>query len=94
MLRTSQRLFFASSGLNFFSSFDDGARAGDRVRVRIGRCDVDQVQQDARALQVLQEADAEASAFRGALDEARDVRHHEAALRSDRNHAQAADAGS
>src|SRR5690606_22061861 len=56
--------------------------------VAVHRRDVDQVQQQAGALQVAQELRAEAGAVGGALDQARDVGDHEAAVRLDADHAQ------
>src|SRR6185436_18480462 len=52
------------------------------------RRDVDQVEQQSGSLQVLEESDPEARALCGALDQPRDVGHHEALVRSDVHHAQ------
>ena len=54
--------------------------------LRVERRDVDQMQEHARALQVLQEADAETGAVRRTLDETRDVRHDEASAGSRGHH--------
>ena len=67
---------------------DDRSRIAHRIRIRIERRDIDEVQQHAGALQMLEETDAEARAFRGAFDEPGNVRHHEAALVAARDHAE------
>ena len=59
---------------------DDGDRVAHRISGRIGGRDVHEVQQHARALQMLEEADAETGAVGRAFDEAGNVGHHEAAL--------------
>jgi hypothetical protein len=57
---------------------DDRARVGQRVGRGIERRNVDDVQQQARALQMPQELMPEAGAFSGAFDEAGDVGDDEA----------------
>ena len=74
-------LFLAEIGAELLQLADDRARILHRIRIRVRRRDIDQVQQHARALQVLEEADAEARALRRAFDEPGNVRHHEAAMR-------------
>ena len=63
----------------FLELLGDRARIGNRIGVRIGRRDVDEMQQQARALQVAQELVAEARAFGGAFDQSRNVGDDEAA---------------
>jgi hypothetical protein len=46
------------------------------------------MQQHAGALQMLQEANAQARAIGGAFDQPRDIRHHESCARAHRHHAQ------
>ena len=50
--------------------------------------EIDDMQQQVRALQMTQELVAQPGAFRGTLDEARDVRHHKAALRPGADHSE------
>ena len=71
-----------------------GQRLGllDRIDAVVERRHVDHVQQQARALQVAQELVAEAGAFGGALDQARDVGDDEALLRRDAHDAEVRDA--
>ena len=59
---------------------DDGARLRDRIDRVVERRQVDDVQQQARALQVAQELVAEAGAFGGAFDQPGDVGDDEALL--------------
>ncbi|OPZ01076.1 MAG: hypothetical protein BWZ09_02808 [Alphaproteobacteria bacterium ADurb.BinA305] len=65
----------------------DGAHGLDRIRT-VERRHVHQVQQQARARQVLEETDAEARAFRGALDQPGNVGDHEAAVLPHAHHAE------
>ena len=81
LFSTSQRGLSYSAGSYFFSSADDRLGLRDRIDAVVERRDVDQVQQQVRALQVAQELVAEAGAFGRALDQARDVGDHEALLR-------------
>ena len=80
---TSQRGLALSSLLNFFSSATIARASFTGSASGSGGSDVHQVQQQARALQVLEEADPESCALGGALDEARDVGHDEASVLTD-----------
>ena len=51
---------------------DDGLGVLDRIGIRVDRSNVDEVEQDTGALQVLEEADAEAGTVGGSFDQARD----------------------
>ena len=88
LLMTSQRSLAARSAANFLSSATMVRASLHRIGVRIGRRDIDQMQQHAGALQMLQEPDAEPRAFRRALDQARNVRHDEAAAGPHAHHAE------
>ena len=77
LLNTSQRGLRASAGSYFFSSATI-ARASPTGSASVERREVDEVQQQPRALQVAQELVAEAGAFGGALDQAGDVGDDEA----------------
>ena len=57
---------------------DDGLGVLDRIGIRVDRSNVDEVEQDTGALQVLEEADAEAGTVGGSFDQARDVGDDEA----------------
>ena len=72
------RLVVAAPRRSASSSFDDRARVVHGIGVFVERRDVDDVQQQARALQVAQEAMTEARAVGRAFDEARDVGDDEA----------------
>ena len=80
LLSTSQRGLSYSAGSYFFSSLTMAARLRHRIDAVVERRQVDQVQQQARALQVAQELVAQAGAFGRALDQARDVGDDEALL--------------
>ena len=58
----------------------DRARVGDRIGLGIERRDVDDVQQQARALQMAQELVAESRAFGRAFDQPGNVGDDEAAV--------------
>ena len=76
------------SSLNLPSSptMDRASRTGSAAGIH--RQDVDQVQQHARALQVLQETDAEPCTVGRAFDEAGNIGHDEAALIAAGHHAE------
>ena len=80
LFSTSQRGLSYSAASYFFSSPTMRLRLRDRVDALVERREVDDVQQQARALQVAQELVAEAGAFGGAFDQARDVGDDEALL--------------
>jgi hypothetical protein len=67
---------------------DDRLGVADRIGIRVDRRDVDEVQQQAGALQVLQEADAEAGAVGGAFDQAGHVGDDEALFGPDADDAE------
>ncbi len=81
LFSTSQRGFVVERRVVALELVDDRARVADRIGVRIERREVDDVQQEARALQVAQEPVAEARAVGGALDQAGNVGDDEAAVR-------------
>src|SRR6185437_5190500 len=58
---------------------DGRAGIAYRVRIRLDGSDVHEMQQHARALQMLQESDTQSGSLRRALDEPRNIRHYEAA---------------
>ena len=74
LFSTSQRGLADSAGSYFFELVDDRAAPAPPGRRFVERRDVDQVQQQPRALQMAQELVAEAGAFGGALDQARECR--------------------
>ena len=80
LLMTSQRGLLRQILAEFLQLRDDRARIAHRIGVRIARRDVDQVQQHAGALQVLQEPVAQSRALGGTLDQAGNVGHDKAAL--------------
>ncbi len=88
LLSTSQRGLAASVLAELLQLRDDGARVAHRIGIRVARRDIDQVQQHAGALQVLQEPDAEARPFGRALDQARNIGHDEAAVLAAVHHAE------
>ena len=63
-----------------FQLADDRAGIANRIGLRIERRDVDDVQQEPRALQMAQELVPQSSTFGGALDQPRDVGNHETAV--------------
>nr|GEU28071.1 probable solanesyl-diphosphate synthase 3, chloroplastic [Tanacetum cinerariifolium] len=65
----------------------------DRIDIGLERRQVDDVQQQTGALQMAQELVAEARAFGGAFDQARDVGDHKAFLVRDADHAQVREQG-
>ena len=67
---------------------DDGARLAHRINVRIKRSHVHHVQQQARALQMLEEAVTQTGAFRRAFNQPRNIRDHKAAGIVHPHHAQ------
>ena len=81
-------LFRGQIGAELLQFLHDGARILDRIGFRIRRGDIDQVQQQARALQVLEEPNAQPGAFRRALDQSGDVGHDETAMDAHVDHAQ------
>ncbi len=70
------------------SSRDDGARLGDRIDAAVERREIDDVQQQPRALQMAQEAVPEAGAVGRALDEPGNVGDDEAAVGIDADDAE------
>ena len=83
MFSTSQRGLACERRVVSLELLDDRARVVHRIGVGIERRDVDEVQQQARALQMAQELVAEARAFGRAFDEARNVGDDEAACLRD-----------
>ena len=67
-------------GIDFFERAHDRAGIVNGIRFRIGRCDVDQMQQQARALQMTQKPVAESRTFGGAFDQSRNIGDDEAAV--------------
>ena len=84
LFSTSQRGLACSVGVVLLQLGDDGPRLRHRVDAVVERRQVDHVQQQARALQVAQELVAQARAFGGAFDQARNVGDDEALLRARR----------
>ena len=59
-----------------------------RVLNAVDGCDIDEMQQQSRALQVLQELNSQARSFCGTLNQARHVCHDKALQRPDRHDAE------
>ena len=72
----------------FLQLVDDRPRFFNRIRARIIRRKVDDMQQQACACEVTQELMAKPCTFRGAFDQARDVGDNKTAVVIDTHHAQ------
>ena len=75
-------------GIVFFQLTDNGFGLLHGVHPLIKRGQINNVQQQARALQMAQKLVAQTGPFRGPLDQAGDVGHHKTLLRRNAHHAQ------
>ena len=94
LFSTSQRGLSYSAGSYFFSSATMALACATGSTLVVERREVDEVQQQARALQVAQELVAEAGAFGRAFDQAGNVGDDEALLRRRRAPRRGSDAAS